>query len=412
MEKFKHFADAATGIHPFVCVVAPTLLSTVLATCMFPIRLLFCGVFVLLLLVTDALLSLLYVAHLAVVGRALLGPLQRLWLRGLLFSVGHVLPAQQRSIARVPSATQDDRESPMAKARAAGSLSVCNLQSVWDLMVLEVVVGEPYYAVAFPDVSCKSSQWDADGVRVFWPGPLQRWRVWCYIRHTGSLSFVAAQVATDSAVVAKEPLPLALLQDRAGRAGVPLWWFGEGTCSNGRGILTMPELTCRTGGAGGGARRSTDASPSALSTSKAVGCQITVLAIQYDTPALQNVVGDEDESLMQCLRRASVLLYGSASPTWSSPFFPHAEVAVQLVAVTRGVPSPGAPSDRPTWHLNSAAMLEIRSAICQRNRALVVSSSSSGNASQRRQALSVGMREKYGFLQAMRAMTKSGKAQM
>lgn len=418
MEKFRHFGDAATGIHPFTFVITPTTLGKVGATCMFPMRLLFCAVFVVLLLLTDTLLWLFHCLYLGLLGRLLLGPLQRAWLRGLLFFIGHILPEQPPTIAQPQRSTSSSNSNNSASPRRvrAGDLIVCNLQSVWDVAVLEVMLTQPYHAVCFPDATAEAGSGVCAGLRVFWPGPLQRWSVWQHIRRTGTLDFLNAQLPGSEATNAVEKktggvLPLYQVQEAAARAGLSVWWFGEGTCSNGKGLLTMPAVTCRSS--------STPAvgSTATPSPSSAGECAAYVATIQYDTPAVQTVVGSDVVGLFGLLFQTGVLLYGSAAPAWSSPFFPTAEVTFRAVRLTRAVAASDAaasakasPAATLHWTLSAPALLELRNAMCQRGQALVVSGSSSsgGGAAVRRQPLSVGVKEKKGFVEAYISMVRKG----
>ncbi|KAG5511032.1 hypothetical protein GH5_07234 [Leishmania sp. Ghana 2012 LV757] len=405
MEKFRHFGDAATGIHPFTFVIAPTVAGRIGSACMFPMRLLLSSVFVLLLSVTDTLLWICYVFYLGLLGRLLLAPLQRAWLRGLLFFIGHILPEKPRAMAS--SQQQQGEASSSSRAVRAGDLVVCNLQSVWDALVLEVMLAQPYHAICFPDATATEEgavsppkAAAAPGLRVFWPGPTQRWRVWAYTRRTGSLAFLTAQQpnSAEQQSLRKKTktteLMLHRVQEAAARTGVPVWWFGEGTCSNGRGLLLMPAVICMT----------------AAASNASSGCVVHLATIQYDSPALQNVLGNDSEGFFAALFRAGVLLYGSTAPAWTSPFFPTAEVTYRSARLTHATPSTVTDSKSATsmryWTLSTPALLELRNAMCQRGQALVVSSSSAGA---RRQPLSVGVREKKGFVEAYRVMLDRAK---
>ncbi|GET86302.1 hypothetical protein, conserved [Leishmania tarentolae] len=406
MEKFRHFGDAATGIHPFTCVMAPTLAGRICSVCLFPARLLMSAVFALALLVTDTLLWLFYVAYLGLIGRLLLAPLQRAWLRGLLFSIGNILPQQPAGMVKPPQQECEARGS--SPAVREGDLIVCNLQSVWDALVLEVMLAQPYHAICFPDAtvaeeddvtsSAKASA--APGLRVFWPGPMQRWRVWAHTRRASSLAFLRAQQpdSAEQQAIRKKmketELPLYRVQKAAARAGVPVWWFSEGTCSNGRGLLLMPPVACAS---------------AAASNASAV-CVVHLATIQYNSPVLQNVLGDDNEGFFAALFRTGVLLYGSTAPAWTSPFFPSAEVTYRSTRLARATPST-APDRKNTasmcyWTLSTPALQELRNAMCQRGQALVVSGSA---VAVRRQPLSVGVKEKGGFIEAYRAMLDSRK---
>ncbi|CBZ32014.1 hypothetical protein, conserved [Leishmania donovani] len=407
MEKFRHFGDAATGIHPFTFVMAPTAAGRIGSICMFPARLLLSAVFALLLLVTDTLLWLFYVAYLGLLGRLLLAPLQRAWLRGLLFSIGNILP--QQPAAMVKPQQQGREASGSSRAARAGDLVVCNLQSVWDALVLEVMLAQPYHAICFPDATMAGEDGSASsaeaaaapGLRVFWPGPTQRWRVWAYTRRTSSLAFLRAQQpdsAEQQAIRKKTEvteLPLYRVQKAAALSGVPVWWFGEGTCSNGRGLLLMPAVTCA----------------SAVPSDASAGCVVHLATIQYDSPAMQNVLGSDNESFFAALFRTGLLLYGSTAPAWTSPLFPTAEVTYRSTRLARATPSTATDSksaaSRCHWTLSAPALLELRNAMCQRGQALVVSGSVAGV---RRQPVSVGVKEKKGFIEAYRAMLDSKKA--
>ncbi|AIN95966.1 hypothetical protein LPMP_090500 [Leishmania panamensis] len=398
MEKFRHFGDAATGIHPFTFVIAPTSAGRIASICMFPIRLLLSTVFVLLLLVTDTLLWVFHAAYLGLLGRLLLAPLQRAWLRGLLFFIGHILPEQPAVLVKPQQ--QNGEASSSSRAVRAGDLVVCNLQSVWDALVLEVVLAQPYHAICFPDATTTAEAGATPGLRVFWPSPMQRWKVWAYTRRTGSLVFLTAQQPgnADQQAIQKKTetteLPLYRVQKAAARAGVPVWWFGEGTCSNGRGLLLMPTVTCMS------------AAPHKASAE----CVVHLATIQYDSPALQNVLGDDSEGFFEALFRTGVLLYGSTTSAWASPFLTSAEVTYRSARLARATPSMAAESKSTAsvcyWTLSTPVLLELRNVMCQRGQTLLVSGSCGG---MRRQPLSVGMNEKKGFIEAYRAMLYSEK---
>ncbi|KAG5510555.1 hypothetical protein JKF63_06852 [Porcisia hertigi] len=409
MEKFRHFGDAATGIHPFTAATAaaaPTV-SRIRAACAFPPRLLLSAVFVLLLFVTDTLLWVCHVTHLGLLGRFLFAPLQRACLRGLLFAIGHILPEKSTPAVKPQKGGEADSSS---RAVRAGDLVVCNLQSVWDALVLEVMLAQPYHAVCFPDattaadIDATSPRKNATvpGLRVFWPGPMQRWRVWAHTRRTGTLAFLAAQhpdSIAQQAIRSKTEtaeLPLHRVQEAAARAGVPVWWFGEGTCSNGRGLLLMPAVTCM----------------SAAASDASAGCLVHLATIQYDSPALQNVLGSDLEGLLMVLFRTGLPLHGSMAPAWTSPLFPTAEVTFRSARLARAAPlavvGSTSTSMKSLWTLSTPALLELRHTMCQRGQALVMSSSA---ASVRRQPLSVGLKEKKGFIEAYHAMLDSHKAQ-
>lgn len=417
MEKFRHFGDAATGIHPFTFVISPTTQGRVGAICMFPLRLFFSSVFVLLLLFTDTLLWLFYAAYLGVFGKCLLAPLQRAWIRGLLFFIGHILPEQPITIAPPKTSMNASAKATVVSSRQlrAGDLVVCNLQSVWDGPVLEVMLAQPYHAFCFTDATV-TDDGPAPGLRVFWPHPLQRWRVWCHVRRTGRLDFLTAQQSSN-ATKKSEELLLCHVQDAAVRAGVPVWWCGEGTCSNGKGLLPLPAVICRS-------LSSSSSSSSAVGNANftsgtAAECPVYVATIQYDTPALHNVLGSDVEGFFGVLFRTSVLLYGSTAPAWSSPFFPTAEVTIRLVRLSRAAAhqvagveeksgksrsSASSADARSCWLLSAPALLELRNAMCQRGQTLVVSGSGGSGAAVRRQPLSVGIKEKRGFVEAYGAM--------
>jgi 1-acyl-sn-glycerol-3-phosphate acyltransferase len=414
MEKFRHFGDAASGIHPFTVVISPTPLGRVGAVCMFPIRLLFSTVFVLLLLITDTLLWVLCSVYLGLLGRLLIAPLQRAWIRGLLFFIGHILPdappimTQSGSNRNNSSAAADNAVT--SRQVRGGDLVVCNLQSVWDGLVLEVMLAQPYHVVCFPDATVTECT-TAPGLRVFWPSPLQRWRVWRFVRRTGRLDFLNAQQPSSTAqqAMAKkaEELPLHRVQDAAAKAGAPVWWFGEGTCSNGKGLLPMPAVVCRAA----------SSLPSCgTATTRVAECGVYLATIQYNSPALQNVLGSDIEGFFSALFRTSVLLYGSTAPAWSSPFFPSAEVTFRPTRLSRAAAEIEANTAKSLsstnnntntdgrkqthWTLSTPALLELRNAMCQRGQALVAS----GGAVVRRQPLSVGVKEKKGFVEAYVAM--------
>lgn len=404
MEKFRHFGDAGTGIHPYTFVIAPTTAGRIGAICMFPMRLLLSSLFALLLLVTDTLLWVCHVTYVGLLGRLLLAPLQRAWLRALLFFMGHIVPEQPAVMARPAHPAASEGTNSWPRAARGGDLVVCNLQSVWDALVLEVMLAQPYHAVCFPDATAAGAV-DGNaggGVRVFWPGPLQRWRVWAFTRHTGALDYLSAQLSAS----ASGALPVHRVQAAAVRAGVPVWWFGEGTCSNGRGLLPMPPITCSS------------AAAASLTAATAAGCVVHLATVQYNSPALQNVLGDDVEGVFGALLRTGLLLYGSTAPAWSSPFFPTAEVTYRTTRLTRATaaaaaaaaaatassPSGSAPS---CWTLSAPALLELRNAMCQRGQALVVSGSA---GAVRRQPLTVGLKEKKGFVEAYAAMLASQKA--
>nr|CCD17698.1 unnamed protein product [Trypanosoma congolense IL3000] len=341
MEKYRKFGDASTGINPFISMQTPTTISMVVSAFVFPLRCVFAVGFVLLLLVVDAFAYLFFVVPgLSFVSHQLIAKLQRLLVRCLLFGLGNICVVQG--------------DTPRLVAPSAGDVVVANLQSVWDMFVIEVAGRLPLFVVAFyaggavPPRS--TGKKEVGSLIVMEPSPLQRWRVWWHIYNTGSLAFLRAAASGDGGTV---PLDVTALQKRYRRLGVPLVLFAEGTCSNGKGVLSTSPLVV-------------GAPPARMVAS----------AVDYDTAALHTVV--RPRNVFVHLFSMSASLYGSRDPAWYSPQFPTA--TVRLAAVTLNTSS-GAAED--TVMVDS---VKFRQTLC--------------GVSRSRRVLGVGLRDKCGFVEA------------
>ncbi|EPY32101.1 hypothetical protein AGDE_08865 [Angomonas deanei] len=180
MEKYRKFADASNGIQPFTLSVIPSLLGKVMTPVMFPIRVLFVLVFGLILLLVDTVVFLLfYPLHLLPLSRYVgLVFLQKCALKGFFFFLGHVLV----------------RERPCeAEGRTAyGDVFFVNCQSVWDAMVVEVLLNDPFVFYCFPKPAATPDGGEGTNLQCFPPSPLQRWRVWWYVYRTGTTPALSA----------------------------------------------------------------------------------------------------------------------------------------------------------------------------------------------------------------------------
>ncbi|RNF09359.1 acyltransferase [Trypanosoma rangeli] len=370
MEKYRKFADAATGINPFALVRSPTTLSLVIAAALFPLRL--AGALLLLLPLLFVLDVLVYafflVPGMSCVSRLLLAPCQRGLLRGLLFAGGN-LGLTRESPKTVAMANAAGRDA----APAAGDVVVVNMQSPWDMCVLEVAGLLPRCIVAFyvggaattttAGASAKKTDDDgssSDGLLVVGPSPLQRWHVWWHIYGTGTVEFLRAAAACGGSGAGNSGhngsvVHLTRLQQRCERLGVPLIFFPEGSCTNGKGMLITAPLRTRTA-----PRR------------------VFVAAIDYDTTAVHTVL--RPRRLLSFLFSMSASLHGSHDPAWYSPPFP---VATLRMAVLTASP-PTATGEGDTAVVWESA--KVRQALCA--------------ASRSRRALAVGLREKCGYAEA------------
>ncbi|KEG08351.1 hypothetical protein DQ04_07391000 [Trypanosoma grayi] len=378
MEKYRKYADAATGINPFAQVRTPTGLSVAVAVLLFPLRLVSASlVALLLLLVVDVLAYAFFLLPgLSLVSRLLLAPCQRGLLRCLLFTLGNM-----GVVRKVP------RGGSGGAAPAAGDVVVANMQSVWDMCVLEVAAQMPCCVVAFyvggagdkvvaggvggggDDDNKRRKRDDAAALYVLEPSPLQRWRAWRHVYRTASLDFLHSVVVENSnsstsnhssggAVVDLTPV-----QQRCQRLGVPLVFFAEGSCTNGKGMLNIPPFC-------------TAAPPR----------RVFVSATDYDTTAVHTIV--HPRHVVSLLFAMGASLYGSRDPAGYSPPFPTATVS--LVAVAESAAAGGA---------GAAAgvvidVARVRQALCA--------------ASRSRRPLAVGLREKCGFVQASTAQSAGG----
>lgn len=385
MEKFRPYGDAATGINPFISIVAPTTAGLLGSYFMFPMRLFFCSLFLVLLTLADVLAFALFALRLQWVARGLLlVHMQRGCLRCILFFIGHILPRrlEAEDLMR-PSALKSSSASNalerMRRGPGGGEVVLCNLQSVWDVLLLEVQLGTPFFAVAFPPASGKPE--DTTPV-LFLPSLFSRWAVWRYIRRTGTSEFLAA-ANRGAGAESTRTVDLAGAQAAAGPR-VPLVYWGEGTCTNGKGVLRMDAVRLLARG-----------------SEETKELSVWAASLQYDTPAVHTIVSD-GQTLWTTLYRAGCLLYGSLNRQWESPFFPSATFACLLAPVP--LAKAGAESQ---WTLSEAALQSVRQSMCLRGPVAVPVT---GNDSViRRQPLAVGTKEKEGFVHAYTAMvTKMG----
>ncbi|RNF23950.1 acyltransferase [Trypanosoma conorhini] len=361
MEKYRKFGDAATGINPFVLVQSPTTLSVATAAAVFPLRLAGAVLLLPLLFLLDALAYVFFlVPGTSCVVRLLLAPCQRALLQGLLLTAGNLGVARESP----PAVAVADAATP-----AAGDVVVANMQSAWDMCVLEVAGRLPLCVVAFyaGGAAADAKKADGDGpLLVLGPSPLQRWRVWWHIYGTGSIEFLRAAAAADGGGGSggrNEPVvDLTALQRRCERLGVPLVFFPEGSCTNGKGMLRTAPLRVR-----------------------AAPRRVFVAAVDYDTTAVHTVL--RPRRLLSFFFAMSASLHGSRDPAWRSPPFPAA--TVRLAALTAGPTSAAEGTGAVVWESS-----KVRQALCA--------------ASSSRRALAVGLREKCGYAEACEGARAAG----
>ncbi|ESL10599.1 hypothetical protein TRSC58_01665 [Trypanosoma rangeli SC58] len=368
MEKYRKFADAATGINPFALVRSPTTISLVIAAALFPLRLTGALLLLLLLFVLDVLAYAFFlVPGMSCVSRLLLAPCQRGLLRGLLFAGGNLSLTREspKTVAMANAAGGD-------AAPAAGDVVVVNMQSPWDMCVLEVAGLLPLCIVAFyvggaattaiAGASAKKTDDDgsSDGLLVVGPSPLQRWRVWWHIYGTGTVEFLRAAAACGGSGAGnsghnESVVHLTTLQQRCERLGVPLIFFPEGSCTNGKGMLLTAPLQTR-----------------------ATPRRVFVAAIDYDTTAVHTVL--RPRRLLSFFFSMSAPLHGSRDPAWYSPPFPVA--TLRMAVLTASLPTATGEDDTAVvWE-----SAKVRQALCA--------------ASRSRRALAIGLHEKCGYAEA------------
>lgn len=480
MEKYRKFADAPTGIQPFVSIVSPAKKTVVLTFIMFPMRMLFCTVFFALILLSDIICYAFYTLYLSFIPKLLLLELLRhFFLRGFFFFLGHVLP---RAAMHHGNSSSHHNGTGKSSTQGAGThrlrrgdVLVVNLQSPWDAMIVEVALSLPYYAVAFPCLPPSSSRstqqtkqrrsrssssglerngnsMDVNGakkkngntsgieerrVKVFLPGPLQRWRVFYYILYTSSSEYLEIQSSAIEAAASGDgakpaarssegdsSTPNAMInlglhaQYSANRYGVPLLYFLEGTCSNGKGILSAPSFSCYEAGAFQPSRKHHLSHVSGSDSLQGSGVDkdssthiLSTASIIYETPALATVL-PRGGTLFPLLYRVSCLLYGSAAgPAWSSPFFPHAYVCVQScrledepstasrLSTPSSSASPANTSQRsnPLFQVqvSDENLLAVRQSLCRVPRGIPIA----GGVV--RKPLMVGLKEKLGYVKTV-----------
>lgn len=482
MEKYRKFADAPTGIQPFVSIVSPAKKTMILTFIMFPMRLLFCTVFFALILLSDIICYVFYSLYLSFIPKLLLLELLRhFFLRGFFFFLGHVLPRAAMhhgsNVSHHNGTGKSSTQGTCTHRLRRGDVLIVNLQSPWDAMIIEAALSLPYYAVAFPclpttpsrntqqanrqgrsssssgrekrngtpiDVNGAKRTKNGNGagmeerrVKVFLPGPFQRWRVFYYILYTSSPKYLESQsnaveaAATgdggntsarhsdgESSSSSGAMINLGLhAQYSANRYGVPLLYFLEGTCSNGKGILSAPSFSCYEAGAFQPSHKH-HTNVSGADSHQGNGSEkesthiLSTASIIYETPALATVL-PQGKTLFPLLYRASCLLYGSgAGPAWSSPFFPHAYVCVQSCRLEdepsalrlSGSPSssvtPSSASQRsnPLFQVQIAEenLLAVRQSLCRVPRGIPIA----GGVV--RKPLTVGLKEKLGYVKAVR----------
>ncbi|EAN93251.1 hypothetical protein C3747_128g12 [Trypanosoma cruzi] len=375
MEKYRKYGDAATGINPFVLMRTPTTFSVVVAAVLFPLRLTGALLFLTALVVLDVVAYFFFlIPGMSCVSWCLLAPCQRELLRCLLFALGNV------GITRAsPRATAVANAAGGDATPVAGDVVVVNMQSVWDMCVLEVAGRLPLCVVAFyiggaagansgGDANKKKTDHDSrhDTLLVMEPSPFQRWRVWWHIYHTGSLEFLRAAAGGDCGDYKSNTEPvlhLAALQQRCERIGVPIVLFAEGSCTNGKGMLRTSPLWVRTA-----PRR------------------VFVCAVDYDTTAVHTVL--RPHRLLSFIFLMSASLHGSRDPAWYSPPFPTA--TVRMVALLESSLSSDSILATKTTAGDGATVMweeaKVRQALCA--------------ASKSRRVLVVGLHEKCGYAEA------------
>lgn len=437
MEKYRAFADAPTGIQPFIASVRGPKKTLPLTIIMFPIRLILFLFFFLLLVIIDTVRYIFYALYLQIIPRLLLiEVLTRLCLRGLFFFLGHIIP----TLISAPGFGQraGEADGPVLQR---GDIIAANLQTPWDAMVLEAALGLSYYAIAIPVYrparGVSPSQHRTAHVKVFLPSPLQRWRVWSHLcweaNSTTHLTWQAAAMEDHQAhAYDVEELSPSILnvgleaQYAANRAGVPLIYFLEGTTSNGKGVLQAPAFRCYSRAAFAPSSSPTHHTASERSFSEMTEESIWTASLTYETPALCTITAT---SLLSVLFRASALLYGSASP-----FFPRAFVYMHdcpLPYTTKAFseelaggspatssstsastpPFPSSPQKGSTLlfqvNVSGKNLNAVREALCRFPKGSA--SIKSVYVSSARKTLTVGAKEKLGFIRKLKGEEASSR---
>lgn len=292
MEKYRRFADAATGINPFVAnvgigsgsgVVAastggigtfnssnatPNIIVTLLAIVFFPIRLAVIFVIALLLFVLEAVADIFRRIGLQlIIGDFLLQPLIILLSR-LLLTVAAALSINRRIFPARPNPSMTIGNGAQALDDVVltpkpGDVVMSNLVTPFDWMILQAATTlTPSLflpsSVASGNTGGGINTTAANAWRVpnalvvfvshkeprlisFTPGPFQRWAVFQHILKTTTEAYLAEGDVGPSPVVDLSPL-----QEKAAKMGVPLVVFPEGTTSNGKSVLTCSNIITNT----------------------------------------------------------------------------------------------------------------------------------------------------------------------
>jgi hypothetical protein len=319
MEKYRKFGDAATGVNPFIFKHNATILSTVLAVVFFPFRLVLALIIALLLFVVDMGLHSARKFFIAgIVTPYLLFPLQSLLGQLFLLAIGNVTVSQRV----FPRQAGPQGQLSAGVLPGPGDVIMCNMQSPLDVTVLLATGGLsalriPYMHVAF---FCHN----APHIVSVGPNPFQRWKAMFHVMYSASRRYLATAAASD---VEKVTVDLTSVQRQALKLGIPVLLFGEGTTTNGHGILQLP-------------------------AAKLLTPRVFVVSLRYTSPALPCII-DHIRSTIMVLFSWSALLGSNYSPT-----FPAAIVTFHKDTVAAAVS--GVSEGDGTYVLGRSAANEIR----------------------------------------------------
>jgi 1-acyl-sn-glycerol-3-phosphate acyltransferase len=239
MEKFRLFTDKATGINPFTPVRGLDKISWGRFILGF---ILFIGTFPLILIIESfiCLYESLYTIG-AVVGvqfvcRWLLGPIQYLMTRLYLIIFHHTFwsgsattfPKNPRLnlLKSQKSDLKDDEPLPFSSQLAPGSVVVVNCQSPVDVLVLQRLFWSTPLIFAMPAGEEEGANKHTEGL----------W--WSAFRHTTFLRLLSSTAIPSKRIKNVDVRPLQRLGAKIGR---PVILFAEGTTSNGKSVLQLPE---------------------------------------------------------------------------------------------------------------------------------------------------------------------------
>ena len=355
MEKYRRFADAATGINPFVAKVgigsgagvvaassgigtfqssniAPHFLVTGLAYLFFPIRIIVIAALALVLFILEAIgEGLRRIGLQTVVGDFTTTPLALLTARALL-AVCAALSVRRRTypLRKSPSVTIGNGAEAIDGAvltPLAGDVVISNLVTPFDWMALQAATPlRPWLltptAKAMETNGVTENAWRVPSALVafvchhkeprlvsFPPGPLQRWRVFLYILSTTKKEYLAEGAVGPSLVV-----DVSGLQATAKALGVPLVVFPEGTTSSGQTMLACGGLVMNTANnnASSSAASSFDtAAESSSSPSSAQQHRTHIISLSYESAVPAKVIESSEAAM---LGTAAFFGAGSSSP--------------------------------------------------------------------------------------------------